>query len=722
MDEILEAFVEDGQDHLDAMESGLLQLEEGSHSPDTLNAIFRAAHTIKGDAGVVGLEHVQRFAHMLEDYFDQLRKNSLAITPSLVTHLLQGCDHIKQMFACLLAGNFEPDPALEEAGLRLKHALCALTGAADAPPAALAPGILIRMQDLLPEDTLQPKEAERFTAAVLLSDCWHITVRFGRDMFRYGMDPRDFLMYLGNQGEIVQIAPLTDEFPPLAELDPEACYLGFDLYFRTDASLADIEEAFALAGQDCRLDIAPPGGAPFVAGLDPRITAGETAESLLATDAVEPAPTFSVPLQTELQAGELQLHVDKAPPKPAGSKKKKADEQRAIRVQAEKLDQLIDLVGEIVVSSAGAKHLAKKSRRSDLIVANTSLARLVERMREISLGLRMVEIGDTFNRFKRAVRDMARELNREVELVIHGADTELDKSVVEKIGDPLMHLVRNAIDHGLEAAEVRLAQGKPAIGRIELNAYHEAGGIVIEVADDGKGLDKARILQKAIERGLVQDGQVLSNTEICDLIFLPGFSTAEKITNISGRGVGMDVVRSNIAALRGSIEVHTEKGQGSRFVIRLPLTMAIIDGFQVAVGKGTYVIPLETVMECTRFRPTGSGRDYVNLRGEVLPTINMRQFFNVGGTPPARENVVVVQSGKLRAGLIVDKLLGELQTVIKPLSSMFQTAPGITGSTILASGEVALILDIPTLVKRARDSEERFIADRKEPPRPPLAG
>jgi two-component system chemotaxis sensor kinase CheA len=260
------------------------------------------------------------------------------------------------------------------------------------------------------------------------------------------------------------------------------------------------------------------------------------------------------------------------------------------------------------------------------------------------------------------------------------------------------------------------------VGRIELNAYHEAGGIVIEVVDDGKGLDKLRIRQKAIERGLVAEDQVLSDAEICDLIFLPGFSTAEKVTNISGRGVGMDVVRSNITALRGTVEVQTERGQGSRFIIRLPLTLAIIDGFLVGVGKASYVVPLEMVMECSRYRESGGSRDYINLRGEVLPTVNMREFFNVGGKHPVRENVVVVQSGKLRAGILVDRLLGELQIVIKPLATLFQNIRGISGSTILASGEVALILDVPALVRMARETEEHTLASRKAIPRPPLEG
>ena len=707
MDEILVAFVEDGQDHLDAMESGLLQLEAGDPGPDTLNAIFRAAHTIKGDAGVVSLDHVQHFAHMLEDYFDQLRKGTLAITPPLMTLLLKSCDHIKRMFAELLEGRFDPQPELEAAGARLREEL-----------EALLTGKPIPVRESPPLQAVLSPKAERVSGPTLLSDCWHIAVQFGPDMFRHGMDPRDFLVYLRSKGDIVAIETLTDGIPSTEAMDPDSCYLGFDIHLRSDATLADIEQVFDLVRDTVKLHIDPPSNTlqRFAKTIED-LTEGIRQESATA----EKLPDIRIETREALKAGELQRVEAAGEPSP-GKKKPKAAEARAIRVQADKLDQLIDLVGEIVVSSAGARHLAKQSKRKDLVVANTALVRQVEHMRELSLQLRMIEVGETFTRFKRVVRDMAQDLHREIELVINGADTELDKSVVEKIGDPLMHLVRNAIDHGIEPVDLRLAQGKPAVGRVELNAYHEAGGIVIEVVDDGKGLDKQRIRQKAIERGLVAEDQVLSDAEICDLIFLPGFSTAEKVTNISGRGVGMDVVRSNITALRGTVEVQTERGQGSRFIIRLPLTLAIIDGFLVGVGKASYVVPLEMVMECSRYRESGGSRDYINLRGEVLPTVNMREFFNVGGKHPARENVVVVQSGKLRAGILVDRLLGELQIVIKPLATMFQNIRGISGSTILASGEVALILDVPALVRMARETEEYTITSRKAIPRPPLEG
>jgi two-component system chemotaxis sensor kinase CheA len=372
---------------------------------------------------------------------------------------------------------------------------------------------------------------------------------------------------------------------------------------------------------------------------------------------------------------------------------------------------LIDLIGELVIAGASTTLLAQRSKRTELVEATSVLSRLVESIRDSALQLRMVQIGETFNRFNRVVRDTAKELGKEVNLVITGADTELDKSVVEKIGDPLMHLVRTAMDHGLEPAAERLAAGKPAAGRLELNAYHDSGNIVIEVIDDGRGLPREKIRAKAVENGIVAEGQALSDQEIANLIFAPGFSTAEQVTNLSGRGVGMDVVRRNIEALRGSVVVQSQQGQGSRFTIRLPLTLAIIDGFLVGVDKSSFVIPLDMVVQCMEL-PAGASteRNYIDLRGEVLPIVRLRELFEVTTERPARENVVVVKSGAHKVGIVVDVLQGEFQTVIKPLAAMFCHLRGIAGSTILGSGEVALILEVQALAKLAADAERRALA------------
>ncbi len=390
-------------------------------------------------------------------------------------------------------------------------------------------------------------------------------------------------------------------------------------------------------------------------------------------------------------------------------KERKIADASSFRVNATKLDALIEIISELVIASAGADLLARQDGSAALQEANAAVARLVEGVRNGALQLRMVQIGDTFTRFQRVVRDVSKDVGKEIELVIHGAETELDKTVVEQIGDPLTHLVRNAIDHGIETAEVRAARGKPAQGRLILDAYHDAGAIVIVVADDGGGLDLTRIRKRGEERGLIERDQVVSDADLCRLIFEPGFSTNETVTNLSGRGVGMDVVRRNIDALRGDINIDTRLGEGTTIYLRLPLTLAIIDGFLVGVGEAQYVVPLDMVSECREFTAQdvelAKTQNCLNLRGAVLPCVHLRDYFGRREPPVRRQNVVVVRSGGRQVGLIVDRLMGQFQTVIKPLSTLFGSVRGVGGSTILGSGKVALILDVPSLVQHAAERE-----------------
>jgi two-component system chemotaxis sensor kinase CheA len=392
--------------------------------------------------------------------------------------------------------------------------------------------------------------------------------------------------------------------------------------------------------------------------------------------------------------------VDAALQKQRQVKDIQAQENRSIRVDADKLDQLINLVGELIIVGAGVKLVARKAGIADLLQRTTKLSSLVENVRDSALQLRMVKIAATFNRFQRVVYDVSRDLGKDIALVIQGEDTELDKTVVEKIGDPLMHLVRNSMDHGIESAELRVARGKPVQGTVRLNAFHDSGNIVITVEDDGGGLKRERILSKALERGLIEAGHNLSDSEIYGLIFEPGFSTAEKVTNLSGRGVGLDVVKRNITALRGQVEINSKEGVGTAVTVRLPLTLAIIDGFLVEVGKSVFAIPLDTIEECVAYSAE-PGHNYTNLRGEVLPFVRLRELFNVTAATTRRENIVVLKHMGKKVGLVVDTLLGEFQTVIKPLDEVFKQVQCISGSTILGSGEVALILDVPQLVHQA---------------------
>jgi len=557
-------------------------------------------------------------------------------------------------------------------------------------------------------------------------------VRFGENVLRGGMEPLSFIRYLASLGEIVGLETITDAIPAAAEMDPESCYIGFEIQLQTRSTKADIERVFDFVRDECDLHILPPNsklseyikrieelpedsmrlgeilvrcGALTQTEIDQGLLNQETASAGPSTDGAPRAPQLG-----EILVDNKVVHkelVEAAVVKQTQVNDKKAKEARLVRVQADKLDQLIDLVGELVIAGASANLLAQKSRQAGLVEATSVLSRLVENIRDSALQLRMVQIGDTFTRFNRVVRDVSKELGKEIDLQISGAETELDKTVVEKIGDPLMHLVRNSLDHGIEPVALRLERGKPACGRVSLNAFHDSGSIVIEVSDDGGGLNKSKIAAKALERGIIQPGQQLSEAEIVNLIFEPGFSTVDKVSNLSGRGVGMDVVRRNIQALRGAVNVTSVEGQGSTFSIRLPLTLAIIDGFLVGVGKAAYVIPLDTVVECIEQKEPPSGRSFLNLRGEALPFIRLRDLFEIEGTPPTRESIVVIQFGGQKAGIVVDQLMGEFQTVIKPLGVMFPHLQGIGGSTILGSGEVALILDVAALVRIVSQSEEQ---------------
>jgi two-component system chemotaxis sensor kinase CheA len=563
---------------------------------------------------------------------------------------------------------------------------------------------------------------------------WHISVRFGTEVLKHGTDPLSLLNALAALGEIRMMETLAESMPPAAEMDPEACYLGFEIRLQTHASKAAIENVFKFVRDECTLHILPPDSkvADFlqlIASLPAEtmrlgdilvksgaLTKAELDAGLLRQHAANSAvDEAGEPLSDAAPIGEIlveQKAVHKAVVEAAADKQKSISEKQAtdaglIRVHADKLDELIDQVGELVIAGASANLLARRNGDSTLVEANSVLSRLVETIRDSALQLRMVQIGETFDRFHRVTRDLSQELGKDIDLVINGAETELDKSVVEKIGDPLLHLVRNAMDHGIESAEARVAAGKPAQGRIELNAYHESGSIVIEVADDGRGLDLETLQAKAIEKGLIQAGQTLSDQEISNLIFDADAAGSAGATGTSGRNAGMDVVSKSITALRGTVLVKTEAGLGSRFTIRLPLTLAIIDGFLTGVDKSSYVIPLDTVVECIELANTTADRDYLNLRGEVLPYVRLRELFEVPGQHPSRENVVVVQYAGQKAGIVVDQLLGEFQTVIKPLGTLFKHMRGIGGSTILGSGEVALILDVQALVSRSARSEEQ---------------
>jgi two-component system chemotaxis sensor kinase CheA len=701
LDDALSTFLTECRELLDDMESALLAVESADDKTEMVNAIFRAAHTIKGSSGLFSLDHVVAFTHVVESVLDRVRGGKLVLGDDLVAVLLACCDHIGALIDGVAAGETEGNADLQAKGEPLMAQLRAFLDGGK--PAGTEP----TKASVPSADT---EQVQRIHADAVNADHWHISLRFGPDVLRNGMDPLSFIRYLGTMGTVTAIETISDQLPDAEHMDPELCYLGFEMAFQTKVDKAAIEKVFEFVRDDSRLIILPPhsriseyislislqqGEATRLGDMLVRCGTLSPQELDMALDVQVDEP--GKPIGTILvEQGSVQPEVvEAALTKQKQVKEMGAAESKSIRVDADKLDQLINLVGELIIAGASVNMIAHRSRVIELQESTSKLATLVEEVRDSALQLRMVRIGATFSRFQRVVHDVSRDLGKDIALLIDGEDTELDKTVVEKIGDPLMHLVRNSMDHGIESAELRRQRGKPAQGTLKLNAYHDSGAIVITVEDDGGGLKKDKILAKAIERGLVEAGHHLSDSDIFALIFEPGFSTAEKVTNLSGRGVGLDVVKRNITALRGTVGISSEEGVGTRVTVRLPLTLAIIDGFLVGVDKAVYAIPLDMIEECVAYSAE-PGHDYTNLRGQVLPFIRIRELFSVPGKSAKGENIVVLKHAGQKAGLVVDTLLGEFQTVIKPLGQMFAQSKCISGSTILGSGDVALILDVPS--------------------------
>ncbi|WP_036987460.1 chemotaxis protein CheA [Zestomonas thermotolerans] len=635
MQAVRSVLLDEARELLVELEQNLLAIESAGADPERINALFRAAHTLKGSSGMFNLHLVVDFTHLMENLLVRVRNGEQAIDGPLVS-LLLGCgDYLSRLFDEVAEGRDDSDPDPRE-----RARLCAvlndyLGGAADsAAPAASA------------------------TPASAGLQRWRISLRPEPQVLSYGLDPLAFIQYLTDKGELLSLQILDEQLPALAELDPESCYLGFVLELRTQASRESLEQALEFIAQDCAIELEC---------LDPPPSAAQGG-----------APAER---QAEGQDGG----------------RSRAAEQVFIKVDARKLDELINAVGELVIRNSACNAHGVIRENPELSELLAGVGQLVEQIRDRALNLRMVPIGEVFQRFPRVVRDVCAELGKRIELKVSGAETELDKSMVEKLNDPLLHIVRNAMDHGIESIEARRAAGKPEQGTLSLNAYHRSGAVVIEISDDGRGLDTERILAKAVERGLVEPDAQLAERDIHNLIFAPGFSTAEQVTDLSGRGVGMDVVRQNIEQLRGSVDIHSVRGQGCTFRIQLPLTLAIIDGFHVVVGDADFVLPLDLVVECLEFteRP---GNQVINLRGQPLPYMRLAERFGIPRAAGARECLVVVQAGEQRAGIVVDRFVGEIQAVIKPLGRLLDGMRGLAGSTILGDGSVALLLDVPVLV------------------------
>ncbi|MEY4505244.1 MAG: hypothetical protein RL154_1541 [Pseudomonadota bacterium] len=651
--DIAKDFREESLELLDSMESSLILIRENGIDNESINAVFRAAHTIKGVAGMYKLEYIVEFTHVAENLLDKVRNGQIQLTDDLCSLLLECKDHMNNLveYSFATLNNVPLSDTLQATTVKLCKLLT---------------------QNEAGRNDLPQTSTQVVVEATNEEQIWNLDLKFKPQVLEHGFDPSGFIAYLKNMSSDFLVITDTSKVPLLHDLDPTLCYLDFHIKFKTDASETDILEVFDFVQDDCEIILKE-----YIAEAQP-VQIKQDQITPVTLDGVL-VPQSAATIQQNLQQTSYSIRVD-----------------------AEKIDKLINLIGEMVIANANVMQKSLDVKNQELVESVSIVSRMLEDVRESAMQIRMVQIGETFNRFKRIVMDLSKKLDKDVELIIKGGDTELDKTVVEKINDPLVHIVRNAIDHGLEIPSERIANGKNPKGSITLNAYHDAGTVVIEISDNGKGLNEELIRAKAIEKGLIEDGANLTQKQIFELILQPGFSTADTVTDLSGRGVGMDVVKRNIEALRGNIEIQSKTNKGTSFIIRLPLTLAIIDGFLVKVGDTFYVIPLEMVVECLElseaYRHDMHGNNYINLRGSVLPLLNVTSYFNENKSSFERENIVVAQYAGRRFGFIVDELYGEFQTVIKPLGKIFKNIKGISGATILGSGSVALILDIPILV------------------------
>ncbi len=670
-----QVFFEESYEGLDAMEQGLLDMDMVDPDAEVINTIFRAAHSMKGGAGTFGFTQVAEFTHVLETLLDQIRSGQRAMSQDIQNLLLKSVDCIRQLLQDLQAGS---DPDLDESTELKAQFEEILSGESPASSAT--------------EETPPPSDDSNGGQGGWL-------VRFIPELtlLQTGNEPARMFRQLADLSDNQMQTTLdTSRLPIFTSLNPEECYLIWEIRIEKAIGKAAIEEVFEWVTDDAEIIITP---------LDVQATA--------VTPAVEETEAVTPEVQSEPtpkpEEAPKPVVAEKAAKQPA-----KQQESSSIRVSIDKVDSLINMVGELVITQSMLGQLGQNFDITRVQRLQEGLAQLEHNTRELQesvMKIRMMPISFVFSRFPRLVRDVSISLDKKIELVMSGENTELDKTVMEKIGDPMVHLIRNSIDHGIEMPADRVAAGKPETGTVILNAYHQSGNIVIEIKDDGAGLNTDRILQKATEKGLVAEGANLTQEQIFDLIFQPGFSTADVVSDLSGRGVGMDVVRRNIAALNGSIEVSSERGRGSRFVIRLPLTLAILDGQLVKVGEEIYIFPLVSIVESIQLddrsiNNVGGHSDVLQLRDEYVPIVQLDDVFNIEKEKRALDEsiIVVVETDGEKIGVVVDELMGQQQVVIKSLEENYKRVDGISGATILGDGTVALIVDISGLSKMSGTS------------------
>lgn len=657
-----DTFRQEAAELLEQLEATLLDLEGAPENHALVDQAFRALHTIKGSGGMFGFDAVAAFTHRLETAFEAVRSGRRPATPALITLTLSSLDHIRSLIV-------SPDTAEPSIGAALLAALADLDG-----PVAAAPLVVEAKADV-------PPLPLKTTTGGTLSR-WTVRFRLAENVMSFGTNPLLLLKELrdlAGDGGRCTVTALTDRVPLLEDLDPFALHVAWEVDLVTAHEQADIEDVFIFVADDAQIEI----------------TRHEEEKAIAQT--------------TQPVASVIAALTPAAPPQAARPSPPSAPEGAgSIRVQAERLDSLMDQVGELVIAQARLRQLSLGGDPALLSVVE-EVERLVSDLRDTTMSIRMLPIGTLFGRFRRVVRDLSQALGKEVMLTTEGEDTELDKTVIESLNDPLVHLIRNSIDHGLETAEERRAAGKSGAGTVHLSAVHAGAQVLITVSDDGRGMNREAIRAKAEERGLIAPGAEVPDSELLGLVFEAGFSTAAVVSDVSGRGVGMDVVRQTVDALRGSLMVDSPPGRGASVTLRLPLTLAIIDGLLVQVSGGQYVIPLAAVEECVDLTPAEDARwtrrNFLNLRGDLVPFLRMRDLFGVPERPEGFQKVVIVTSGGMRVGLVVDHVIGQYQTVIKSLSRLLDEANQFSGATILGDGSVALILDVAHLIDFAQALE-----------------
>ncbi len=693
-----ETFKEEVYELLAELEASLLELEKTPQDQELIARSFRAMHTIKGSGATCEFHDVASFTHDIETALDLVRKGKMAASKELIDLTLAARDHIKAMLDAYYYG-----------------------GTVDATKAR---SILISLRKLVPslDEKNAPaaslhEDAESSKGSAEKNVTYRIRFRPNQNIFVLGIDPLLMLEELRQLGSCRVVAQ-TDDIPPLADNNPELCYTYWDIILTTDRGVNAIQDVFIFVKDDCELkiEVIDEDGV-----LDDEVSYKKLGDILLERGDLT-SPDLQSVLKAKKRFGEILVEnglvagnkiesalAEQQAVREAREKRQEADMTSSIRVSTEKLDTLVNLVGELVTVQARLSQTAFTRQIPEFVSIAEEIERLTTNLRDNTMNIRMLPIGTTFSKFKRLVRNLSQELSKEIELTTEGAETEMDKTVIERLSDPLVHLIRNSIDHGIEKPGVRESLGKPRQGTLHLSASHSGPSVVIRIRDDGKGLDTAAIRSKAIERKLLSAEAELSEQELFSLIFAPGFSTAQEITSVSGRGVGMDVVKKTIDSLRGTIDVSSERGVGTTITLNLPLTLAIIDGFLTRIGAENFIFPLTMVEECVELTrkdiESAHGRHVANVRGQIVPYVRLREQFRIGGTGPDIEQIVITRVENQRVGFVVDTIIGEHQTVLKSLGKFYQDVEGVSGATILGNGTVALILDIPNLVRLAEQQE-----------------